>query len=188
MIGVLAIQGSVAEHEEALKKAGFSVIPVKTPADLARVRGLIIPGGESTAIGKALLAQGLFAPLKKRIKEGMPVWGTCAGAILLAKHGSEYSLDVLDIVVERNAYGRQNDSFEIDLAVPIFGQSPLLAIFIRAPRITTVGKGVEVLAKLNGEPVLVRHKNILASTFHPELTPDLRVHRFFGALCAKKRI
>lgn len=189
-IGVLDIQGSVKEHFEALKKAGVSPILVKTIEDLERVSGLIMPGGESTTIGKLLRRFGLREAIIERVKNGMPIWGTCAGAILLAKkiEGKQNadSLGLMDIVIERNAYGGQLDSFEtqieFDCGVGVLGRM-VPAIFIRAPKILGVGADVEVLIKKGEEIVGAREEKILATTFHPELTDDLHVHQYFIEMC-----
>lgn len=181
-VGVLAIQGDVIEHESLLRSLGASVEEVRTPEGLARVDGLIIPGGESTTIGKLMVKYGLDRAIPARVREGMPVYGTCAGMILLARHargGEPPLLGLMDITIVRNAYGRQVDSFEADLEVPAFGPPPLRAVFIRAPVLEAAGPGVEVLASHEGRPVLVRQGNLLASSFHPELAPDSRVHRYF---------
>ncbi|MDD4352196.1 MAG: pyridoxal 5'-phosphate synthase glutaminase subunit PdxT [Candidatus Gracilibacteria bacterium] len=183
-IGVLSIQGSVAEHLAALSKCGVEAVPVKDADTLKKVQGLILPGGESTTIGKLLKRFGLGDAIKKA---KIPLYGTCAGAILMAQEilndVPEYSLDMMDITICRNAYGAQQESFVIDLEVPIFGKKKVPAYFIRAPKIVRVGKGCEVLAKLKKDPVLVRQGNLLVSTFHPELTEDLRVHRYFVEMC-----
>lgn len=189
-IGVLDIQGSVKEHFEALAKAGAAPVLVKNPEDLGRVSGLIIPGGESTTIGKLLRRFGLREEIIRRVRAGMPVWGTCAGAILLAKkiEGRENadSLELMDIIIERNAYGGQLDSFEtqieFDCGVGVLGRM-IPAIFIRAPKILEIGVGVEVLIKRGEEIVGVREGKMLATTFHPELTDDLRVHEYFIGMC-----
>ena len=181
-IGVLAIQGDVIEHQAVLRRLGADEVEVRVPGDLAGVDGLIIPGGESTTIGKLMVQYGLDRAIPDAVQKGMAVYGTCAGMILLAKRasgGEPPLLRVMDIEVARNAYGRQVDSFETDLEVPVLGPPPLHAVFIRAPVIEEVGRGVEVLASLNGRPVLAREGRLLVSSFHPELAPDDRVHRYF---------
>lgn len=181
-IGVLALQGDVIEHIKMLQGLGVEAVEVRTPEDLARVDALIIPGGESTTIGKLSVEYGLDRAIPRRVKEGMPVYGTCAGMIALSKdarNGEPPLLRLMNITVRRNAYGRQVDSFETDLDVPALGGPPLHAVFIRAPVIENVGADVDVLASLDGKPVLARQGNILVSAFHPELTPDDRVHRYF---------
>ncbi len=181
-VGVLALQGDVIEHKRVLAGLGVEAVEVRTPEDLEDVSGLIIPGGESTTIGKLMVRYGLDRAIPTRVSQGMPVYGTCAGMILLAKtaHGGEPPLlRLMDIAVRRNAYGRQVDSFEADVDIPILGTPPLRAVFIRAPVIEDVGSGVEVLASLDGHPVLARQGPLLVSSFHPELAPDDRVHRYF---------
>jgi 5'-phosphate synthase pdxT subunit len=187
LLGVLALQGDFREHVRMLEKLGCAVAEVRTIEELGEVDGLVIPGGESTAIGKLARIYGLVEPLRRRIESGMPVLGTCAGMIFLAvaTMGPEQSqLGVLDVVVERNAFGRQIDSFESDLSVR--GESETFeAVFIRAPWIVKVGSEVEVLTSIedsmtgDARPVFVRQGNILATSFHPELTADTRVHRMF---------
>jgi 5'-phosphate synthase pdxT subunit len=184
-IGVLALQGDFAKHLAALEECGAEARTVRLPGELAGLDGLILPGGESTTIGKLLLRFGLFDPLAKLIRDDFPVYGTCAGVIVMAKEITGYDqpgFGALDVAVERNAYGPQVESFETDVAAPALGPAPLRAVFIRAPIIKRAGSGVEVLARFEGRPVLVRQKNILGSTFHPELTPDRRVHRYFLSL------
>ena len=181
-VGVLALQGDVVEHRKMLERLGVGAPEVRLPDELSRVDGLIIPGGESTTIGKLMVEYGLDRAIPARVAEGMRVYGTCAGMILLARaaHGGEPPLlRLMDIVVERNAYGRQIDSFETDLDVPAFGPPPLHAVFIRAPVIEEVGPEVTVLATLGGRPVLARQDGVLVSSFHPELSQDGRVHRYF---------
>lgn len=182
-IGVLALQGDFAEHIAMLAECGVDAVEVRTEAQLRAVDGLILPGGESTTIARLLIAFGLMGPLRDRIAAGLPAWGTCAGAILLAKHVPNLDrppLAVMDITVERNAFGRQIDSFEADLAIAGVPGAPLRAIFIRAPIITAVGPKVEVLASLpGGEVVAAREGNLLATSFHPELTRDRRLHELF---------
>lgn len=186
-IGVLALQGDFLEHIQALKRLGVTGVEVRLPRDLEGLDGLIIPGGESTTIGKLAEQYGLIEPIRQ-LAAGKPIWGTCAGAIFLSKdiHRPQPLLRLMDIVVERNAFGRQVDSFEADLDLPVLdpagnGQSrPFHAIFIRAPLIERVGEGVEVLAKLSdGRIVAARQNNLLATSFHPELTSDDRLHRYF---------
>jgi 5'-phosphate synthase pdxT subunit len=189
-IGVLALQGDVVEHVKMLRGLGVEAIEVRTPEDLAKVDALVIPGGESTTIGKLAVEYGLDRAIPARVKEGMPVYGTCAGMIALSKQasgGEPPLLRLMNITVRRNAYGRQVDSFETDLEIPAFGGPPLHAVFIRAPVIENVGPDVEVLASLGGKPVLARQGNMLVSAFHPELTADDRVHRYFVEMLKKKR-
>jgi 5'-phosphate synthase pdxT subunit len=182
LVGVLALQGDVVEHVAAMHRAGAEAIPVKNRADLARVDGLIIPGGESTTVMKLLDRFQLGAPIIERVKSGMPLWGTCMGMIVIAHEVVELqqpSLDLIDISVRRNAFGRQNESAEIDLPIPALGENPFPAIFIRAPWIERAGPAVEVLAERNGHGVMVRQDNVLGTSFHPELTQDQRVHGYF---------
>jgi len=189
-IGVLALQGDVIEHVKMLRGLGVEAIEVRTPEDLAKVDALVIPGGESTTIGKLAVEYGLDRAIPARVKEGMPVYGTCAGMIALSKQasgGEPPLLRLMNITVRRNAYGRQVDSFETDLEIPALGGPPLHAVFIRAPAIENVGPDVEVLASLGGKPVLARQGNMLVSAFHPELTADDRVHRYFVEMLKKKR-
>jgi 5'-phosphate synthase pdxT subunit len=184
-IGVLAIQGDVEKHARALGRAGADAVPVKTREALEAVDGLVIPGGESTTIGMLLERFELMEPLRQRIDAGMPVFGTCAGLILMAKEiqgSGQPRIGSMDVVVERNAYGRQVDSFEADVPVEALGPDPLRAVFIRAPQVRAVGEGVEVLGETDAGPVLIRQGRQLAATFHPELTEDARVHELFVRL------
>ncbi|MDR1986085.1 MAG: pyridoxal 5'-phosphate synthase glutaminase subunit PdxT [Treponema sp.] len=181
-IGVLALQGDFSKHAEAVHAAGGETLEVREAADLESAEGLIIPGGESTVIGKLLVRYGLMDPVKRFAAAGKPVFGTCAGAILLSARVERYEqpcLGLLDIQVRRNGYGRQIASFETPLAVPVLGAIPLRAVFIRAPVITAVGKGVEVLAEHKGIPVFLRQGAVMAATFHPELSGDTRLHKYF---------
>ena len=182
-IGVLALQGDFREHREMLAGMGVVSCEVRTPRELDGVRGLIIPGGESTTIVKLLGTSGLLNVLQQKAGEGFPVWGTCAGMILLAKRLDETgipALQAMDITVCRNAFGRQVDSFEADLDVAGLEGGPFHAVFIRAPVIEAVGPEVEVLASLSdGRPVAARQGHLLATAFHPELTRDSRLHRLF---------
>lgn len=182
-IGVLALQGDVREHIATLDRLGAAPVEVRHPDELADVEGIVLPGGESTTIGKLLDRFGLLEPLAGRILSGMPAYGTCAGLILLARTvrgrlDAPDRLGVLDASVVRNAYGRQVESFEADLEVESFDH-PFHAVFIRAPRVEEVGDGVEVLARHEEAPVLIRQENILGSTFHPEMTEDGRIHQLF---------
>jgi len=185
-IGVLALQGDFAEHQVMLEKLGAEVVQVRVAAHLAGLSGLIIPGGESTTIGKLAVAYDLVEPLREFSKT-RAIWGTCAGAIFLSKdiHRSQPLLQVMDIKVERNAFGRQVDSFEIDLDIPALkevdpGGRPYHAVFIRAPLIEEVSAPVKVLARLPDERIVAaRQGKLLATSFHPELTDDDRFHRYF---------
>lgn len=182
-IGVLALQGDFEEHITVLTALGVEAFEVRTLAQLERAQGLIIPGGESTTIARLLLIFELMEPLRERIREGLPVWGTCAGAILLASEAPELDrppIGVMDITIDRNAFGRQIDSFETELGIEGLDGDPLRAIFIRAPVIARAGEGVEVLARLpDGRIVAARQGAMLATSFHPELTDDHRLHEFF---------
>ncbi len=181
-IGVLALQGAFIEHVHMLRRVGAEAVEVRLPRELEGLDGLIIPGGESTTIGKLAVSAGLVTPLRE-FACSRPTWGTCAGMIFLAQeldHHAQPVLALMDISVDRNAFGRQLDSFETDLAVPVLGETPWHAVFIRAPVVTAVGDDVEVLARLeNGPIVAVRQEHLLATAFHPELTEDLRFHAWF---------
>jgi len=185
-VGVLALQGDFREHIAMLESIGVDTYEVRTPEDLERCDALVIPGGESTTIGKLATRYGLIEPIRQRCTDGMPVFGTCAGMIFLATsttEGFQPQLGVLDAAVERNAFGRQVDSFEADLTVSGL-EDPIHAVFIRAPWIDKIGADVEVLASVREpggavHPVLVRQGRILASSFHPELTGDTRLHQLF---------
>ena len=192
-IGVLALQGAFIEHCHILQKLGVDAPEIRLPGQLQALDGLIMPGGESTTILKLMHGYGLFQPLKELISRGFPVWGTCAGMICLAsriknsQQSSLQPLEVMEITVKRNAFGRQVDSFEIELDMPVLGTQPYHAIFIRAPLIEKVGERVEVLAKLpEGVIVAARQGNLLASSFHPELTVDARFHQYFIKVVASK--
>jgi pyridoxal 5'-phosphate synthase pdxT subunit len=175
--GVLALQGDFREHAAMFAACGAAPVEVRTAAELASVDVLAIPGGESTTISRLARTYGLVEPLRERIRAGMPVFGTCAGMIVMAHEviDGEPLLDVVDIGVRRNAYGRQVDSFEAD--VEVRGIGPVRAVFIRAPVVERVGDGVEVLAELQGRPILVRQGALLAAAFHPEIAGDARLHR-----------
>ncbi|HKP51829.1 MAG TPA: pyridoxal 5'-phosphate synthase glutaminase subunit PdxT [Chloroflexia bacterium] len=184
-IGVLALQGAFREHIEALTALGVDSVEVRLPEQLDGLDGLIIPGGESTAIGKLAVKYGLQEAIRRYAEMGKPVYGTCAGMILLSNDiGREQPLlGVMNVKVERNAFGRQLDSFETGISIPALGEAPFPGVFIRAPKIESVGEGVEVLAELpDGTPVAARQDNMLVTAFHPELTDDLRFHRYFMAM------
>jgi 5'-phosphate synthase pdxT subunit len=177
-VGVLALQGDVREHAKLLKDLGATAAPVRTVEDLERVDALVLPGGESTTIGFMLAEHEMIEPLRKRIEDGLPVLGTCAGAILLARNvigGDVDKIGVLDVTIHRNAYGRQVDSFEDDIDVD--GVGAVHAVFIRAPVIEQVGPKVHVLAEHRDGPVVVREGNVIAATFHPELAGESGLHR-----------
>lgn len=184
-VGVLALQGDVREHLHALAAAGVEPVTVRRPGELEKVDGLVIPGGESTTIVKLATTFELFDPLRERIADGLPVFGSCAGMILLADRvdasGSpiEATFGGIDMTVRRNAFGRQVDSFEADVAIDGLVGDPVRAVFIRAPWVERVGEGVQVLASAAGHPVAVRQGRMLATAFHPEITGDRRVHRMF---------
>jgi 5'-phosphate synthase pdxT subunit len=187
VVGVLALQGDVVEHMRALEAGGTRAREVKTERDLAAVDALIIPGGESTTVIKLLNRFGLVAPIKARAHAGMPLWGTCMGMIVAAHDVAgldQETLDLIDITVRRNAFGRQIASAEVELPIPILGEVPFPAIFIRAPWIERAGPGVDVLATHEGHGVFVRQGNVMGTSFHPELTADPRVHQFFARMIA----
>lgn len=184
MIGVLALQGDVREHVRMVAELGVPTREVRKATDLDGLAGLIIPGGESTTIGKLATMYGLVDPIRQAISDGLAVYGTCAGMILLAEsisEGSQPLLGGLDITVRRNAFGNQNDSFEADLDVTGLIE-PFRAVFIRAPWVDRIGEDVEILATWNDHPVMVRQGRLMASAFHPELTDDTRVHHQFISL------
>ncbi|MDQ0204226.1 pyridoxal 5'-phosphate synthase glutaminase subunit PdxT [Pectinatus haikarae] len=185
-IGVLAMQGAVDEHLKKLKAVGAAGRKIRSEDELDQIDGIIIPGGESTAIGKLLEAFGLMEPLHKKIDAGMPVWGTCAGMILLAKHICDQKktyLNAMDILVRRNAYGGQLDSFTAMQRVKHVSANEIPMVFIRAPYIDKADKGVEILAETRGHIIAAKQKNMLATSFHPELTADNSFHKYFVELC-----
>jgi len=183
LVGVLALQGAFAAHERALTDVGVATRQVRTPAQLEGLDALVMPGGESTTMSRLLHTSGLFDPLKGMLTDGLPVFGTCAGMILLASdvldgRPDQDSFGMIDITVRRNGYGRQIDSFETDLEVA--GEDhPFHAVFIRAPMVVSAGEGVEVLARHEGVAVLARQGSVTVASFHPELTDDARLHRAF---------
>ena len=187
-VGVLAVQGDFLEHQLVLDSLGAETVPVRLPQDLKGLQALVLPGGESTTMVRLLDAFDLREPLKECIASGTPVWGTCAGLILLARELQEdrpQPLGAMDIRVSRNAFGRQVDSFETDISVPSLGEPPFHAVFIRAPAILEMGPDVEVLASLpEGAPVAARQGTVLVTAFHPELTPDTRFHAYFLQMAA----
>ena len=181
-VGVLALQGAFREHQRALDKCGAKTRQVRKPGELSGLDALVIPGGESTTMGKLMKEFGLLEPIKGMAAEGMPIFGTCAGLIMLAKQirdSQQTILGLMDMEVERNAFGRQVDSFEADLPIAELGPQPMRAIFIRAPYITRVDNGVDVLATYGDKIVCARQGHLLVAAFHPELTEDLRLHRYF---------
>lgn len=180
-VGVLALQGAVAEHIRSLEAVGVEAVPVKRIEQLDELSGLVIPGGESTTIGKLMRKYGFIEAIQKFHAAGKPLFGTCAGLIVLAERieGQEDAhLKLMDMTVARNAFGRQRESFETLLSVKGIDE-PINAVFIRAPLIKSIGEGVEVLAEFNGEIVTARQGTLLACSFHPELTDDVRLHRYF---------
>lgn len=183
-VGILALQGAWQRHADAVAALGAHPVAVRTPDDLSGIEGIILPGGESTTMSKLLDLSGLFDPLADRLRAGMPAFGTCAGLILLSAHildgrDDQRSFGVLDVDVRRNAFGRQVDSFETDLAVEGVAGGAFPAVFIRAPVVERVGAGVEVLSTVDGIPVLCRQGPLLGAAFHPELSDDLRLHQLF---------
>jgi 5'-phosphate synthase pdxT subunit len=189
-IGVLALQGAFIEHVQRLRELGVEAVEVRLPEELQGLDGLIIPGGESTTIGKLMDAYGLAEPVKRLAAEGTPIWGTCAGMIVLARdiEGSDQPrLGLMDIGVNRNAFGRQVDSFEEDLDIEGLEGRPFHAVFIRAPVMTRAGESVHVLARLpDGRMVAAEQDQLLATAFHPELTDDLRFHQYFVKQCKRR--
>jgi len=192
-IGVLAAQGAFAEHAVALRAIGVEPVEVRLPRHLDGIDGLILPGGESTTIGKLLRRWELLEPIRELAGEGLPVWGTCAGMILMARELVDATEDqpllgLMDTLVRRNAFGRQVESFEADLEVACLGEPAFHAVFIRAPRIEQVGDNVDVLATLeDGTIVAAQQRRLLVTSFHPELTEDRRFHQHFATLCSEAR-
>jgi len=187
-IGVLALQGAFREHLQTLDSIGVEGVPVRLPADLEEVGGLILPGGESTTMRRLIDRWQLRRPLLDLAASGAPLFGTCAGMIVLAREldGEDPILPLLDVSVERNAFGRQLDSFETDLPVPVLGDQPVHGIFIRAPIVTRTGRDVDVLARLDdGRVVAVRERNIIATAFHPELAGETRFHRLVATMASE---
>jgi pyridoxal 5'-phosphate synthase pdxT subunit len=183
-VGVLALQGAFREHIVALEALGVTAVAVRLPEQLEGCAGLVIPGGESTAIGKLMETYGFYEPIRQRHADGMAIWGTCAGAILLARCvldalPGQRALELMDMTIRRNAYGRQVESFESELDVAGIEGGPFTGVFIRAPWIESVGEGVEVLARHGERIAAAREGRLLATTFHPELTGDVRIHRLF---------
>ena len=188
-IGVLALQGAFAEHVAALRAIGVEAVEVRLPEQLDDVDGLIIPGGESTTMRNLIRRWNMREPILALAERGAPLFGTCAGMIVLSRQiegGEEPILPLLDVTVERNAFGRQLDSFETELSVPLLGDTPVHAVFIRAPVIESVGPDVDVIARLDdGRIVAVREKNIVATSFHPELAGETRFHRLIATMAAE---
>ena len=190
-IGVLASQGAFAEHISILRQLEVEAVPVRLPRELKGLDGLIVPGGESTSISRLMLDYDLIDGIRDMAGNGMPIFGTCAGMILLAKESLDSpleSLGVMDIAVRRNAFGRQRESFEAELLVPVLGEKPFPGVFIRAPIVERVNGKVEILTRLAGETIVaVRQGKILALAFHPELTADLRFHQYFLDIVAGRK-
>ena len=190
-IGILASQGAFVEHIAVLHQLGVEALPVRLPLELGELDGLIIPGGESTSISKLMLDYKLTNKIRNLAKNSLPIFGTCAGMILLASEISDSEVDplgVMKIRVRRNAFGRQRESFETELSIPVLGEKPFPGVFIRAPIIEQSNSGVEILAKLaDGTSVAAKQGNLLASAFHPELTDDLRFHQYFLDIVAGHR-
>lgn len=187
-IGILGVHGSREEHAEKMQQLGCDTCFIRSLEDLEGIDGIILPGGESTSFGRLMNWSGIYTAIQNKIvKEHLPVFGTCAGAILLSASGSDFSMGALDIAVDRNAYGSQVESFSDEVFIPMFHDT-FHSLFIRAPKIVSVGESVEVLAEYNTSPVLVRSREFpfLASTFHPELTSDIRIHSFFLNMIEKK--
>jgi len=191
-IGILGLQGSVIEHELMLERLdGVEPVQVKVKADFDKIDGLILPGGESTTIGRLISDYDLKGKITQRANAGMPIWGTCAGMILLAKHiinDDKVHLGLMDIYVRRNAYGSQLDSFKTDMLIPKVAGHPIPLVFIRAPYVEKAEDGAEVLAELDGKIIAVRQGNMLATSFHPELTDDLSFHRYFADIVKKAAV
>ncbi len=190
-IGVLASQGAFAEHIAVLNRLNVEAVPVRLPRELEGLDGLIIPGGESTSIGKLMLDYDLTGRIRDLVREGLPVFGTCAGMIIMSgkiSHSNTEPLGVMDISVRRNAFGRQRESFEAELSIPVLGATPFPAVFIRAPAIERTNGSVEVLARLADDTIVAaRQGKLLVSAFHPELTSDLRFHQYFLDIVSGKR-
>jgi len=188
-IGVLAVQGAFIEHVRILRSIGVEPVEVRLPEQLDGIGGLILPGGESTAMRKLIHRWGLHQPILDLAEGGLPLFGTCAGMILLAREiagGEEPVFPLLDVTVERNAFGRQLESFEAEVSVPVLGDAPVHGVFIRAPVVARVGPNVDVLARLDdGRVVAVRERNVVATAFHPELAGETRFHRLFAAMASE---
>lgn len=189
-IGVLALQGAFREHCVMLEKCGVTAVEIRKAEELDDVEGLIIPGGESTTIGKLMVEWGIMEKVKSRAGQGMGIYGTCAGMIMLAKEivdSDQPRLGLMDVSVRRNAFGRQRESFEASMLVPEFGEAPVEAVFIRAPYIEQAGDNVQVMAVVNGKIVIARQGKMLATAFHPELTDDDRIHKYFISMLQESK-
>ena len=182
-VGVLALQGTFIEHIDSLLQLGVDAPPIRLPHELSKLDGLVIPGGESTTMVRLMEDFGLIRPIREMVREGLPIWGTCAGMILLASSISNFEMEplcLMDTKVRRNAFGSQADSFEVDLKIPPVGEDPFHAVFIRAPIIEEIGPDVDVLCRLpDGMVVAAQQRRLLACAFHPEFTDDLRFHSYF---------
>ena len=191
ILGILGLQGDFYAHRKMAEKLGIETIIVRNTEDFEKIDGLVIPGGETTTITKLLFRYNLTKSLKKFHKEGKPIFGTCAGMVLLAKkidnHPDQFSFGFMDISVKRNAYGRQIDSFEEDIPISVLGKKPFRTVFIRAPKISRMGKSVESLAKHNSDHILAREGNILVGSFHPELTEDVRIYDYFMEMVKRSK-
>ncbi|MDR2389134.1 MAG: pyridoxal 5'-phosphate synthase glutaminase subunit PdxT [Tannerellaceae bacterium] len=181
-VGILALQGAIREHRKSLHRLGVETVDVLNPQDLKGINALILPGGESTTTGKLMLRYGLLEAIARAGSQGLPILGTCTGLILLSKHinhSNQHRLGLMDTYVERNAFGRQLESFEAEMPVPVLGEKPFHTVFIRAPYIEKADEGVEVLLRYQGKILFAKQDNLLATAFHPELTDDTRVHEYF---------
>ena len=181
-IGILALQGAVREHRNMLQKLGAETVDVLNPSDLEGIDGLVLPGGESTTMGKLLVRYHLLEPIAELGRKGLPIFGTCTGLILLSKNingSDQYRLGLMDTQVERNAFGRQLASFEADMPIPVLGEKPFHTIYIRAPYIDKIENSAKALLELDGKILLAEQDNLLAAAFHPELTDDTRIHEYF---------
>lgn len=190
-IGVLDLQGAVREHLAVLQSLSVPTRCIRLPEELEEVDGLILPGGESTTIGKLMAWRGIDNAIRQRNAQGMPIFGTCAGLILLAKRIEGFDQDhlgLLDVTVRRNAFGRQVESFEAEIPCTAMGETPVHGVFIRAPEVTECGSGVEVLGNFRNRIVAVRQETILGTSFHPELTSDSRIHAYFVRMAARFRV
>jgi 5'-phosphate synthase pdxT subunit len=189
-VGVLALQGTFIEHIGILQQLGVEAPPIRLPHELDTLDGLIIPGGESTTMLRLMQSFGLIQPIREMAQDGLPVWGTCAGMVLLAKSISNYemeTLDLMDMKIRRNAFGSQIDSFEVDLEIPAVGEEPFHAVFIRAPIVKDAKSGVKILSCLPDNTIVAARQNqLLACAFHPEFTDDSRLHRYFLNMISQK--
>jgi len=189
-VGVLALQGTFIEHIEIMRQLGVEALPIRLPHELNTLNGLIIPGGESTTMLRLMESFGLIQPIREMARDGLAIWGTCAGMVLLAKSISNYEMETLglmDMKVRRNAFGSQIDSFEVDLEIPLVGEEPFHAVFIRAPVIKEAESGVKILSRLPDSTIVAAKQNrLLACAFHPEFTDDLRFHSYFLNMVSQK--